>query len=185
MALGETTPKLCLISWEIMRKDCPHKLFGVPNSHLWPSFCKTQRGIKTDGFQDGRLGRQNPGPFLGTTQERSPLCGTFWTQIWLKVVYSVPQKRPGLWHLNKLFDVWKLGSLVPVCFGPRLGVSLAVPKGVWKRMGIKMASFFEKLTFWCPLVLVPRYFGTRLGASKYFVSFSFRTQYHAKLEDQS
>ena len=74
---------------------------------LW-SFSKTQRGIKTDGYQNGKF-------------------------------------------------FFKLGSLVPVCFGTRLGVSLAAPKGVSKRMGIKMASFlsFENLTFRYPFVLVP------------------------------
>ena len=38
-----------------------------------------------------------------------------------------------------------LGVLVPVCFGTRLGFSLAAPKLVSKRMGIKMASFFSAL----------------------------------------
>ena len=40
----------------------------------------------------------------------------------------------------KFFAMFTLGMLVPVYFGTRLGVSLAAPKGVSKRMGIKMAS---------------------------------------------
>ena len=55
---------------------------------------------------------------------------------------------------------------MPVCFGTRLGVSLAAPKGVSKRMGIKMAGYlsFENLTLSCPFVLVPVFF-CKLGAS--------------------
>ena len=43
------------------------------------------------------------------------------------------------WQVSLFF---KLGILVPVYFGTRLGVSLAAPKGVSKWMGIKMASSF-------------------------------------------
>ena len=45
----------------------------------------------------------------------------------------------------KFFDSFslKLGILVPVRFGTRLGVSLAAPKGVSKRMGLKMPSFLS------------------------------------------
>ena len=55
-----------------------------------------------------------------------------------------------LFHLYKK----KLGILVPVYFGTRLGVSLAAPKGVSKRMVIKMASLlsFDTLIFWFPFV---------------------------------
>ena len=58
---------------------------------------------------------------------------------------------------GKKKDFFKIGVLVPVCFGTSLGVSLAAPKGVSRRMCIKMASFlsFENLTFWYPFVLVP------------------------------
>ena len=38
---------------------------------------------------------------------------------------------------------FELGILVPVYFGARLGVSLAAPTGVSKRMGFKMESFSE------------------------------------------
>ena len=50
-------------------------------------------------------------------------------------------------------------------FGARLGVSWAAPKGVSKRMGIKLASFLslEKLTFWCPFVLASVCFGSHLA----------------------
>ena len=43
-----------------------------------------------------------------------------------------------------------------LCFGTRLDVSLAAPKGVSKRMGFKMASFpnFERWAFGYPFVLV-------------------------------
>ena len=50
-----------------------------------------------------------------------------------------------------------LGILVFVCFGTRLGVSLAAPKGVSRQMDFEMASFlsFAKLAFLCLFVLVP------------------------------
>ena len=42
--------------------------------------------------------------------------------------------------MAKPLTLCKLGVLVPVCFGTRLGVSLAVPKGISKQMGFEMAS---------------------------------------------
>ena len=42
---------------------------------------------------------------------------------------------------GKFFEFLKLGILISICFGTRLGVSQAAPKGVSKRMGLKLASF--------------------------------------------
>ena len=80
---------------------------------------------------------------------------------WAKVRFAVQQNPKGYqngWFWNgKFFDFLELGSLVPVCFRTRLGVSLAAPKGTSKRMGFDMASClsFEKLSFWCPFVFIP------------------------------
>ena len=52
----------------------------------------------------------------------------------------------------------KLGIVVPVCFGTRLGVSFAAPKGVSKRMGFKKASFLSFEKFFCV-----RWFGYLFG----------------------
>ena len=52
---------------------------------------------------------------------------------------------------------------VHVCFGTRLGVSLAAPKGVSKRIVFKMASSlnFEKLASLYLFVVVPVWFPPR------------------------
>ena len=63
-------------------------------------------------------------------------------------------------------DFLELDILVPVCFGTRLGASLAAPRGVSQRKGIKVASVsgFENLTFWYPFVLVPVWVPPTVGS---------------------
>ena len=67
-----------------------------------------------------------------------------------------------------VFEISKLGMLVSVCFEICLGVALAAPKGVSKRMGFKMASFliFEKCSLSYPFVLIPVWIPPISGRNK-------------------
>ena len=68
---------------------------------------------------------------------------------------------------GKFFELLqKLGIVVPVCFGTRLGVSLAALKGVSNWMDFKMAS---SLNLKKNGVLLPVCFGPRLGSSNLHV----------------
>ena len=101
---------------------------------------KTQRGIKTDGFQNDKF------LFFNCYN-----LAAFWCLFTLVPMWVSPSK------CQVFFFILKLGILVPVYFGTPLGVSLAAPKGVSKRMVFKMVSSrilkdwqFGARLFWYP-----------------------------------